>query len=626
MKCTHTLLAIVIVWFFSACGQDVVLTDIESSEINGLDNESSISADIKNQEPRMTSQNDEVVSSSQETNVDGIESSESIMSSRVDDLQSSSEKVSSQITISSEVTVSSSSEKAIELYDYQKIEAENGTVAAGDVDMAGGGGWFIRTFNDGDIVKYSDVDFGPNGAASIIINRAQAPDFIGATIDLIADSKDGVPFAVIDIETTQGWDDFQPQTVSVTTPVGTKDLYVVAHHDKGAGDFDWLQFSSKEIKAPKLPENLTLTADETTIIAVWDDKANDEISYNIYINSSISKPRSPSVVLDADATTHSFENLLSGTTYYVWVEAKGEFLTGDAVTVDITTDGEPPEYSCLDLSHCADKNRGEWTLVVIPDTQHYSQNRSGAPIENMRIAFDWLVTIKDQLNIQFVQGLGDITEDWNQPWEWDNAMTAWDKLYDQIPFAVNQGNHDDPWMLNARFPLENFDFQPWWGGYYEGTFNTYQSFTFGNEDYIFMNVQSHDPWGNKYSSNPGPIDWANGVISANPDKKVILGTHDTWETKEIEYNLLNKHDNIVLSNAGHTCQNLERFETYGPNGGMSNNFIIDYQCAREVMFLRYYIFKPLENMVEFITYSPVVDEYESDGRAFGSFALEQNNP
>ena len=58
----------------------------------------------------------------------------------------------------------------------------------------------------------------------------------------------------------------------------------------------------------------------------------------------------------------------------------------------------------------ADRNKGEWTLVVIPDTQHYSQNRGNAPIAYMHDAFDWLVATRNQLNIKFVQGLGDLEQ------------------------------------------------------------------------------------------------------------------------------------------------------------------------------------------------------------------------
>ena len=270
------------------------------------------------------------------------------------------------------------------------------------------------------------------------------------------------------------------------------------------------------------------------------------------------------------------------------------------------------------------KERGEWTLVVIPDTQHYSQNRSNAPISHMRAAFDWIVQTKGDLNIKFVQGLGDIVESWNNEWEWDNSTSAWDKLYGQIPFMPITGNHDDPWTMNQYFPVWSFSNEPWWGGDFGGVENNYGLMTIGNEDYMFLQVETYD----QYSEyRPAGINWAKGILAANPDRKVILATHDTWATDHIKNNLLYQYDNIVMSNAGHVCQREAHYTTSGPRGGVSNNFIVDYQCdAQEVMLLRYYVFKPLDNRVDYYTYSPVTQQFEEDESSQGSFSLIQANP
>ena len=268
----------------------------------------------------------------------------------------------------------------------------------------------------------------------------------------------------------------------------------------------------------------------------------------------------------------------------------------------------------------ADPSRGEWTLFVIPDTQHYSQDRKNAPIAYMHAAFEWLVDTRDQLNIKFVQGLGDITESGSNTREWDRASAAIDKLYGEIPFVVNQGNHDSIASINAYFPVSNFASETWWGGSYEGVHNSYQIFNFYGEDYLFVNVQSHDPWS---IENPGARQWANEVIAAHPDHKVLLGTHDTLETSTIKRDILIKHDNIVMSNAGHSCARETRFLAYGPGDGVSQNFVTDYQCdSQETMLLRYYVFKPLEDEVYYYTYSPITDTFEDDANSQGSFTLK----
>jgi hypothetical protein len=52
--------------------------------------------------------------------------------------------------------------------------------------------------------------------------------------------------------------------------------------------------------------------------------------------------------------------------------------------------------------------------------------------------------------------LGDITESSSNASEWKRASAAWNKLYGQIPFAVNQGNHDSILSINKYFPVANF--------------------------------------------------------------------------------------------------------------------------------------------------------------------------
>ena len=241
----------------------------------------------------------------------------------------------------------------------------------------------------------------------------------------------------------------------------------------------------------------------------------------------------------------------------------------------------------------------------------------------MHSAFDWLVATRDQLNIKFVQGLGDIVESGSFFAEWDRASVAWNKLYGQIPFVVNQGNHDSISSINRYFPVANFESEPWWGGSYEGIHNSYQVFNFYGEDFLFVNVQSHDPWG---TDNPGARAWANGVIAAHPEHKVLLGTHDTLETSTIKRDILTQHDNIVLSNAGHSCARETRFLTFGPDGGVAQNFVVDYQCDKqEIMLLRYYVFRPLEDRVDYYTYSPIADIFEEDANSQGSFDLEMRD-
>jgi calcineurin-like phosphoesterase family protein len=258
-----------------------------------------------------------------------------------------------------------------------------------------------------------------------------------------------------------------------------------------------------------------------------------------------------------------------------------------------------------------------WTLVVVPDTQHYTANWSKAPYMHMLQAFDWIVEKKDELNIKMVQGLGDITENWNSWKEWERGRDAWNRLRGHMLYMPVMGNHDSPNSMNEFFPVSDFDGLPWYGGDFGGIENNFFLMTLGGVEYMFLQVEPYD----QYSTyRPEGLAWAKMVLDSYPDAKVILATHDIWSTQVIRNELLKNHPNIVLTNGGHSCVR----EAYYKEGN-SHSFVVDYQCdGWEVMKLRYYTFHPKENKVRYYTYSPVTKEYERDADSQGEFHLDQS--
>jgi hypothetical protein len=81
-----------------------------------------------------------------------------------------------------------------------------------------------------------------------------------------------------------------------------------------------------------------------------------------------------------------------------------------------------------------------------------------------------------------------------------------------------------------------------------------------------------------------------------------------------------------MTNAGHHCRE-QYFIENGLSGGVSHNFVTDYQCDEaEVMLLRFYVFKPLEDKVDYFTYSPITNEFEEDYDSQSGFRLVQVDP
>ena len=158
--------------------------------------------------------------------------------------------------------------------------------------------------------------------------------------------------------------------------------------------------------------------------------------------------------------------------------------------------------------------------------------------------------------------------------------------------------------------------------------------TIGNEDYLFANIDCPAIAGCPSDGFVEALNWINRILDSYPDRKVILATHDTWGShttswmsNQIRDQIIFQHDNIVLTNAGHSLIREVNYIGYGPGGGVSNNFVTDYQFDNsEIMLLRFYVFKPLEDKVSFYTYSPITNEFEVDVSSQGSFDLVQADP
>ena len=369
-----------------------------------------------------------------------------------------------------------------------------------------------------------------------------------------------------------------------------------------------------KLDRPFAPTSLETTSVGGDFISVsWMDNANDETGYLVYISSG-KKPNLPAATLAANTTSYTFENL-NAENYRIWIEAAGSNLNSDALIKFQGTNGAPENKLKLD------KSKGEWSLLVIPDTQHYVDKslHHKAPLSAMVEAFDWIVLIADDLNIKMVQGLGDITQGLTIDSEWKNVSEVWYKLEGKVPFAPNTGNWDDEAKFKEYFPESRFVNEPWWGGNYDGILNSYQLMTIGNEDYLFLNVN--------YYEDENNINWINSIIDSYQDRMAILATHNTREGESlVREKVINQHDNIIMTNAGHHCRE-QYFIENGPSGGVSHNFVTDYQCDEaEVMLLRFYVFKPLEDKVDYFTYSPITNEFEEDYDSQSEFRLVQVDP
>lgn len=283
--------------------------------------------------------------------------------------------------------------------------------------------------------------------------------------------------------------------------------------------------------------------------------------------------------------------------------------------------------TCISLfskGSCVTSESEEYfSFVVLPDTQYYSGSNSWI-FENQT---KWIVENEEALNIVFVTHLGDLVDDYENIVEWNNANSSMSILDEVIPYGVLPGNHDG---LEDGSNLINYDKyfgfnryvnQTWYGGAYQNiNSNSYQFFSAGGDDFLIFHLQYNPP--NEV------LNWANGVIDQYPNKKVILSTHDFVHGYSLYSNsrsdigeriwkkLVKPHsDRIFLVLSGH-YENEVRITSL-ENGNFIHQLLSDYQDRPNGGngWLRIIIFSTVTDEVSIKTYSPSLNQYETDSNS-----------
>lgn len=290
-----------------------------------------------------------------------------------------------------------------------------------------------------------------------------------------------------------------------------------------------------------------------------------------------------------------------------------------------------------------------FTLAVIPDTQGYTVSDALAP--TIKAQTQWVVDKRSELNIAFTTQLGDLVESWPNVNHWRRVSTAFETLdQNAVPYSVLPGNHDidfatgDAPTYNQYFPPARFRDAAWnnaatrYGGYLgsntfgadpvdRGNMNNFNLFGAGGVDWLLLNLE--------YESPDYALAWAQKVIDAYPDRRVIMATHGFIETRGWRTNEIRRSDpGVRSSNAvwnefvykncaihfvlnGHYHDgDLGEARRTDPNacGEPVHQLLSDYQerVNGGDGWLRYYTFHPDLDKVDAYTYSVTRQEFESD--------------
>lgn len=250
-----------------------------------------------------------------------------------------------------------------------------------------------------------------------------------------------------------------------------------------------------------------------------------------------------------------------------------------------------------------------YSFAVIGDTQVLTMFDAGTAPEGsgqsgsgvageaayLSTIYDWIVENKTAKKIEYVFGLGDITENITNTTEWALAKEQIEKLDGVVPYSVVRGNHDHWTNFNNAFNYPEYTnqfigfFEDTATGYTDRLTNSYRTLSVGGHNYLLVTLD--------YSPTDAMLNWASGVIEQYPNHKVIITTHGylysdgstlgdaenggtsmTNNGEDIWNKLVRKHENIFLVMCGHVgTDNVVVSEQLGDNGNVVTQMLIDPQ-------------------------------------------------
>ncbi|MFK3677425.1 metallophosphoesterase [Microbacterium sp. NPDC090218] len=290
-----------------------------------------------------------------------------------------------------------------------------------------------------------------------------------------------------------------------------------------------------------------------------------------------------------------------------------------------------------------------FTIVVLPDTQGYTV--SSTYEQTMAQQTQWIVDSRSQLNTKFVIQVGDLVESWPNVNHWERASRYMKTLDDAgVPNSVLPGNHDlnittgESSTYDTYFPPSRYAAASWnsasvsYGGYLgQNQFgqdgidrrnkDNYNLLTVGGVDLLILNLEFESP---AYT-----LSWAQRVLDAHPDRKVILATHgfintggtrathvirtDVTPTSAVTLwnDFVSKNCSIFMVVNGHWHDGdigEARRTDLNTCGEPVHQILSNYQSRANGGngWLRYYTFNPAAGTVDAYTYSPSLQQYETD--------------
>ncbi|MGP4041812.1 lamin tail domain-containing protein [Gracilibacillus sp. D59] len=267
----------------------------------------------------------------------------------------------------------------------------------------------------------------------------------------------------------------------------------------------------------------------------------------------------------------------------------------------------------------ANRDEYDYTFVWMSDTQYYSESY---PYIYQRQT-EWIAEQQDEMKIEYVIHSGDLVDEADQEYQWDNADEFMRTLDDaEVPYGVLAGNHDvlqkteDYSEYYKYFGEDRFADKPYYGGSYLNNRGHYDLISVDGNDYIMLYLG----WG----IDDEGIAWMNDVLSQYPDRTAILTFHEYLQATGTRHPLGEKlyqevvlpNENVVAVLSGHYHEAQTLVDEIDDDGDGNTDrtvyqMLSDYQAGPEggQGYMRLMHFDTENNRIFVNTYSPYMDDY-----------------
>ncbi|MGI6879117.1 metallophosphoesterase [Microbacterium sp. gxy059] len=405
------------------------------------------------------------------------------------------------------------------------------------------------------------------------------------------------------------------QALERAEPVATSDLDVTDGLEPIASD-DALPYQVFDVDVP------ADAGDEATARLSWSGTADADAQVILY-----------ALTADGSSWTEVARHLTADDDEEFSLEGSvplSEHASGDRIRVLVQhSEGFAGEdlstrETAVEPRHPDDTPRSEYDFTIAweSDTQYYNEEF----YEHQVAIHDYVLDQREAQNIQYLIHTGDIVDDWDQQYQWDNATAEYQRLDDAaLPYGVLAGNHDvahgssDYAEFSRHFGAWRYEDNPWYGESFEDNRGHYDLFSAGGVDFIAL-YMGWDP-------QQQAIDWMNEVLAAHPERVAIINLHEFMLTtgglgpvpQQIMDEVVATNPNVRLVFSGHYHDAFTRVDEFDDDGDGApdrtvHSMLFDYQGLPEggQGYLRLLQFDNRDAQMRVRTFSPSLERYNSD--------------